>query len=67
MTGEELKIRRATLGLSQSELAEELELTQNTVSRYEIGKLPIPKLVALAVDCLVEKKGRGPASADGPD
>lgn len=36
-----IRVARAELGISQSELAEELGLTQNSVSKWESGKVSI--------------------------
>jgi len=55
MTGKELKIARVTLDMSQIQLADAIGITQNTISRYETGTLPIPRLVEIAVTCLVER------------
>ena len=49
MRARELKAARARLKMSQRELAEALDLQRETVARYEISKLPVPKVVALAV------------------
>lgn len=50
MTGEELKTRRETLDLTQTELADLLDVKQNTVYRWEAGKLPISRTVELAFE-----------------
>ena len=58
MTGQEFRIKRNLLDLTQAELAEKLGLNPNTVSRYENGDLKIPKTVELAIEhlkCLAEK------------
>jgi len=47
--GERLKAVRMYLGLSQKELANLLGVSEITVRRYEIGKIEIPKTVALAL------------------
>lgn len=52
MTPKEFKIKRVTLDLTQSQLAEQLGLQGNTISRYETGDLPIPKTVELAIEAL---------------
>jgi transcriptional regulator with XRE-family HTH domain len=41
MIGAELKARRESLGLSQAELAEKLDVAPNTVARWERGELRI--------------------------
>ena len=58
MRARELKQARARLKMSQPELAEALDLQRETVARYEVGMLPVPKLVALAVAYL-ETQSRG--------
>lgn len=46
MTPEELKSLRATLGLTQPQLAERLGVQPNTVYRWEAGIHPISPMVA---------------------
>jgi len=58
MRARELKQARARLKMSQRELAEALDLQRETVARYEISKLPVPKVVAMAVAWL-EYQARG--------
>ncbi len=55
MQGKELKTRRGKLGLTQSALAEILEVKPNTVTRWENGVLAVPKTVELALET-VERK-----------
>lgn len=50
MEGIELKKRREKLGLTQSALADILEVKPNTVTRWENGVLPISKTVELAFE-----------------
>ncbi len=57
MTFEELKRRRATLRLTQEELAALLHVDVMTVSRWERGQHRIPQSVALAVQHLKPKQG----------
>lgn len=52
MTGKELKIKRVTMDLTQAQLAKELDINHNTVSRYESGDLTIPRTVELALEAL---------------
>lgn len=56
MNGKELKIKRAILDMTQSELADELEMNPNTISRYENEDLPIPKTVELALEALERRQ-----------
>lgn len=48
-----LKQQRNDLGLTQIELAKQLEVSNNTVARWENEKLPISRIVELAMQCLV--------------
>ena len=57
MTNKEFKIKRVTLDLTQAQIAEELGIAANTVSRYETSDLPIPKTVELAMEAL-EKRAK---------
>ncbi len=47
---EDMKIRREELGLTQAQLAELLGVKENTVYRWESGRLPISKTVELAFE-----------------
>jgi len=57
MRTRELKQARARLGLSQTELAEALGIHRSAIARYETGTLPVPKLVALAIEALEYRAG----------
>jgi transcriptional regulator with XRE-family HTH domain len=48
-----LKQQRGQLGLTQIELAQQLEVSNNTVARWENGHLPISRIVELAMLRLV--------------
>ncbi len=48
-----LKDQRSQLGLTQIELAKQLEVSNNTVARWESGVLPISRVVELAMERLV--------------
>jgi transcriptional regulator with XRE-family HTH domain len=50
-----LKKRRERLGLTQAELAVELGVASNTVSRYETGSLPIPTHMKLVLEALEKR------------
>lgn len=50
MKGKELKARRASLGITQVQLAGILGVQPNTVARWENGVLDVPRVVALALD-----------------
>lgn len=49
MTGKELKIRRVTLDLTQTQLAKILGVQQNAIWRWETDKVQIPQTVELAM------------------
>jgi DNA-binding transcriptional regulator YiaG len=62
MTAADLKHRRDRLGLTQSELAERLGVTWNTVARWETDQRRIPELAVRLLDCLRrEQRRRTPA------
>ena len=48
-----LKVIRRHEGLSQTELASKLGVTQGTISRFETGDLPVDERTQLAVDALL--------------
>lgn len=52
MTGKELKIKRMTLEMSQADIAKELGLNPNAISRYETFDLPVPKIIELSMEAL---------------
>lgn len=59
LTGTELRARRTKLGLTQSELAEKLEVSANTVARWERDEVGIPGMTDLALKEL-ESRSSGP-------
>jgi len=58
MGGPELKKLIELAGLSQREVAKMISIDERTMRRYIAGDLPIPKVVELAVTCLVEHPQR---------
>lgn len=50
VNGSELKIWRERLGLSQQELADELKVARNTISRWEVETRKIPEFLDLALE-----------------
>lgn len=50
MEGSELKAKRESLGLTQTELADILGVKMNTVYRWESGLLTVPKSITLAME-----------------
>lgn len=60
MTADEYRAIRERLELKQGELAERLGVTLNTISRREIGQVPITKEAELALRWIeAETKKRG--------
>ena len=53
MTADEYRAARQLLGLKQAELAKHLGVTTNTVSRRELGLVPISREADIAIKCLV--------------
>jgi transcriptional regulator with XRE-family HTH domain len=52
MKPEELKLRRESIGLTQSQLARELDVDVITVSRWERGVHPVPRYIELALEAI---------------
>jgi len=50
MTGDQLKVIRTSIGLTQREMGEILGVTPDHVSRLERGLVPIKKLIANAAN-----------------
>jgi transcriptional regulator with XRE-family HTH domain len=55
MNGNELKEKRKELELTQEQLANELQVTANTVARWERDEMKIPPFLHLAMET-VERK-----------
>lgn len=62
MDGKELKLLRENLGLTQKQLAEVLEVKTNTVYRWEVGLLKVPKTVELSARMIDYLKSIGEQS-----
>lgn len=56
MTGDQLVAARTALGLTQVELADAIGKHPMTISSYETGRKPIPRVVELAVNGLERKE-----------
>ena len=56
MTPEQMKRRREALGLTQEQLARELDVTAMSVSRWERGVYPIPQYIELALEALENRR-----------
>jgi transcriptional regulator with XRE-family HTH domain len=52
MKGAKLRERRAALGLTQQGLADKLEVSRNTVARWERDEMAIPGFLHLALKTL---------------
>ncbi len=60
MTKRQFKKLRNSIGLSQTKLANEMGVTLRTISRWERGEFPIPKIAELALTTVVsEAKKKG--------
>lgn len=62
MQGQELKERRKLAGLSQQELAAEIDMARETVGKMERGEAPIEKRTELAILYLTQNRGPRPPS-----
>ncbi len=52
MNGKELKEKRNDLSLTQEQLASELNVTGNTVARWERDEMKIPPFLHLAMETI---------------
>lgn len=59
MTPEELRQRRAALGLTQTGLARAFGMDRITIWRYETGRVPIPGWMPWALDGLCSRRSSG--------
>lgn len=59
MDGTELRERRRTLGLTQSELAAALTVSTNTIARWERDEMGMPGMIDLALKALESKPAKG--------
>lgn len=58
MTPEKLKKLRELIGYSKPMLAKDLEIAVRTVTRWENGQVPIPKMAEMALELIVLKAKR---------
>lgn len=56
MNGKELKEKRKELELTQEQLANELQVTSNTVARWERDEMKIPAFLYLALETIERNK-----------
>jgi DNA-binding transcriptional regulator YiaG len=59
MTPQGFKSMRRQKGYSQSELARELDVHVLTISKWERGVVPVPKMAALALSALRRNHNKG--------
>jgi transcriptional regulator with XRE-family HTH domain len=57
MTIRKFRELRQDIGYSQAKLAKEMGVTIRTVSRWEHGDFPIPKVAELALKTIVREAG----------
>jgi len=57
MTIRKFRELRQDIGYSQAKLAKEMGVTIRTVSRWEHGDFPIPKVAELALKTIVSEAG----------
>lgn len=55
MNGKELKEKRKDLNFTQEQLANELQVTANTVARWEREEMKIPPFLHLALESIERK------------
>jgi transcriptional regulator with XRE-family HTH domain len=55
MMGKDFKKMRQSIGLSQSQLAREMDLYVRTISKYENDDLTIPKVTELALRYIAQQ------------
>lgn len=58
MTGDELRIKREELGMTQGQLAIALGVASNTVARWERGERSIPPYLPLALQTVEREHGK---------
>jgi transcriptional regulator with XRE-family HTH domain len=58
MKGAKLRERREALGLTQQRLADRLEVSRNTVARWEREEMAIPGFLDLALKTIEREKPR---------
>jgi transcriptional regulator with XRE-family HTH domain len=53
MTGAEFRKLRRSIGYSQAKVCKEMDVAPRTVTRWETGETPIPKMAVLALKYLI--------------
>jgi len=60
VTGSKFRKLRRDAGYSQSQLSRELDITIRSLTRWERGETPVPKIAELALKYVIEKRrGKG--------
>lgn len=62
MTGRRFKELRKSMGYSQARLAREMGITIRTITRWERGEFPIPRIAELALRTVVREANKGTVS-----
>ena len=62
MTGDEFReVRRKSIKYSQARLSREMDITIRTITRWETGEVPIPKIAEMTlrfIELKARKKGK---------
>jgi transcriptional regulator with XRE-family HTH domain len=58
VTGDEFRKLRKRGGYSQSQLAREIDITIRSLTRWETGETPIPKIAEFALRYIIERSKR---------
>jgi transcriptional regulator with XRE-family HTH domain len=58
VTGKEFRRARRSAGYSQAQLSRELAITIRSLTRWETGETPVPKIAELALKYVVKEKRR---------
>jgi transcriptional regulator with XRE-family HTH domain len=62
VTGTQFKKLRESIGYSQARLAKKIDVTIRSITRWETGETPIPKIAEIALKHIVaELKGEKPS------
>ena len=64
MKGAKLRERRLALGLTQQALADKLEVTQNTVARWERDEMASPGFLHLALKWIEYEAAKGASKSE---
>ena len=55
MNGSEFKKLRESIGYTQASLSKEIDVTIRSLTRWETGETPIPKIAELALKYVAER------------